>query len=119
MRKILQMFLSLSLMLIMLPPLAEAQERVVTGTILSEDTKTPLAGVTVRVKGTRQIVQTDANGRFSVRMNPDQTLQITYVGYQTDEVKPGNSTNVGINLKTADNMMGEVVVTAMDIRRNP
>jgi hypothetical protein len=52
-------------------------------------------------------------------MEPDQTLQITYVGYQTEEVKPGNSTTVGVSLKTADNLMGEVVVTAMDIRRNP
>lgn len=50
MRKILQLFLSLSLMLLLLPPAVQAQERTITGTILSEDNKTPLSGVTVRVK---------------------------------------------------------------------
>ena len=35
------------------------------------------------------------------------------------DVKPGDGTTVGISLKTADNTMGEVVVTAMDIKRNP
>src|SRR5687768_1414196 len=119
MRKIFQLFLSFSLVLFLLPEAVHAQERTVTGTILSDDNKAPLSGVTVRVKGTRRIVQTDATGRFSIRMNPGETLQITYVGYETQEVKPGDATTVGISLKSADNMMGEVVVTAMDIRRNP
>jgi TonB-linked SusC/RagA family outer membrane protein len=119
MRKIFQLFFALSLMLLLLPPAVQAQERTITGTIVSEDSKTPLAGVTVRVKGSRRITQTDANGKFSIKMNPGETLQVTYVGYQTSEVKPGGGDMVGITLKTADNTMGEVVVTAMDIRRNP
>ena len=119
MRKILRVFLALSLMLLLLPPSVQAQERTITGTILSEDSKTPLAGVTVRVKGTRRITQTDANGKFTLKMNPGETLQVSYVGYVTTDVKPGSGETVGISLKTADNMMGEVVVTAMDIKRNP
>lgn len=118
MRKIFQLLLGLALVILLLPLSMQAQERTVTGTILSEDNKTPLSGVTIRVKGTRRIIQTDANGKFSIKMNPGETLQISYVGYVTTEVKPdGNS--VALNLKTADNMMGEVVVTAMDIKRNP
>ncbi len=119
MRKIFLLFLGLSLLLLLLPPAVQAQERTITGTIISEDSKTPLSGVTVRVKGTRRIVQTDANGKFSIRVNPGETLQVTYVGYQTEDIKPGTSTTLGLSLKTADNMMGEVVVTAMDIKRNP
>jgi TonB-linked SusC/RagA family outer membrane protein len=119
MRKILQLFLALSLMLVLLPPALQAQERTITGTIVSEDNKTALAGVTVRVKGTRKITQTDANGKFSIKVNPGETLQITYVGYQTAEIKPGSGETVGISLKTADNTMGEVVITAMDIKRSP
>src|SRR5690349_15311017 len=118
MRKILQLFFVLSLGLLLLPSFVQAQERTVTGTILSEDNKSPLAGVTIRVKGTRRIVTTDANGRFTIKMNPGETLQVSYVGYTTSEVKPDGNT-VGVNLKTADNTMGEVVVTAMDIRRSP
>src|ERR1700741_2258097 len=105
MRRILQLFFVLSLMLLLLPPAVQAQERTVSGTIVSEDNKTPLAGVTIRVKGTRRIVQTDANGKFSIKLNPGETLQVTYVGYQNYEVKPGSGDMVGINLKTADNTM--------------
>jgi TonB-linked SusC/RagA family outer membrane protein len=118
MRKILQLFFALSMMLLLLPPALQAQERTISGTIISEDNKTPLSGVTVRVKGTRRIVQTDANGKFTIKVNPGETLQISYVGYETTDVKPGDG-NIGVSLKTADNTMGEVVVTAMDIKRNP
>ena len=119
MRKILHLVLGLSLMLLLLPPAVQAQERTINGTIVSEDNKTPLSGVTIRVKGTRRIIQTDANGKFSLKVSPGETLQITYVGYETYEVKAGGGDMVGISLKPADNTMGEVVVTAMDIRRNP
>ncbi|HMU45889.1 MAG TPA: SusC/RagA family TonB-linked outer membrane protein [Chitinophagaceae bacterium] len=119
MRRILQLFFALSLFLIVLPPPVKAQERTISGTILSEDSKTPLAGVTIRVKGTRRIVQTDANGKFSISVNQGETLQITYVGYETQEVKVGSGDTLGISLKQTDNTMGEVVVTAMDIKRSP
>jgi len=119
MRKVLQILLVCSLLLLLLPPALQAQERTVTGTILSDDNKTPLSGVTVKVKGTKRITQTDANGKFSIKMNPGEVLQLTYVGYQTTDFKPGDAAAVGITMKTADNTMGEVVVTAMDIKRAP
>lgn len=119
MRKVLQLFLALSLTLLLLPQTMQAQERTITGTIVAEDSKAPLAGVTVRVKGTRKITQTDANGKFTIKVAPGEVLQVTYVGYTTMELKPGDGATMGISMKTADNMMGEVVVTAMDIKRNP
>jgi len=100
MRKILHLSLVLSLMLLFLPPAVQAQERTITGTIISEDNKTPLSGVTIRVKGTRRIVQTDANGKFSIKVNPGELLQVSYVSYQTEEIKPGDSATIWITLKT-------------------
>lgn len=119
MRKILQLFFGLALVMLLLPQALHAQERTISGTIISEDNQTPLSGVTVRVKGTRKITQTDANGKFTIKVNPGEVLQVSYVGFVTKEIKPGDGDAVGISLKTADNMMGEVVVTAMDIKRNP
>ncbi len=119
MRKIFQLFFAFLLVLVLLPSVVQAQERTVTGTIVSDDNKTPLAGVTVRVKGTRKVAQTDANGKFSIKVNPGETLQVTHVGYETTETKPGSGETVGITLKVADNTMGEVVVTAMDQKRSP
>src|SRR5689334_18573236 len=119
MRKFLQLFLALSLVLLLIPAVGMAQGRTITGTIVSDDSKTPLRGVTVRVKGTRRIVQTDADGKFSIQVNPGETLQFSYVGYSPIDIKPGNDNTIGISLKPADNTIGEVVVTAMDIKRNP
>src|SRR5260221_2549021 len=119
MRKFLRLFFASSLMLLLLTPALIAQQKTITGTILSEDNKTPLSGVTIKVKGTRRTVQTDVNGNFSIKINPGETLQFSYVGYQSLEIKPGTSDTIAVNLKPSDNTMGEVVVTAMDIKRNP
>jgi TonB-linked SusC/RagA family outer membrane protein len=118
MRKILQLVLALTLVLLLLPPALQAQEKTITGTILSEDSKAPLSGVTVRVKGTRRITQTDAEGKFSLKVNPGETLQFSYVGYESQEVKSGESGTIGITMKATDGTLSEVVVTAMDIKRN-
>src|SRR6266496_2093149 len=118
MRKLLQSFFALLLMMLLLPAALHAQERTISGTILSDDNKTPLSGVTIRVKGTNRVVQTNANGSFSIKINSGETLQFSHVGYQPTEVKP-TGTTVAISLKTSENTLGEVVVTAMDIRRNP
>jgi len=101
---------------------SQAQERTVTGTVVSgEDNKTPLNGVTIKVKGTQRSVLTDANGFFTIKINSGETLQFSYVGFQHSEVKMGATTSNTLNLtlRPSDNTLGEVVVTAMDIRRNP
>lgn len=117
MRKFLRLLVAFSMMILVLPPSLQAQQRTITGTVLSED-KTPLSGVTIRVKGTRRIAQTDANGNFSIQVNPGETLQFSYVGYESQDVKPGAGNTIGISLKAASGELGEVIVTAMDIKRN-
>ena len=119
MRKILRLLVALLLMILVLPPALHAQQRTITGTILSDDNKTPLSGVTIRVKGTRRFVQTDANGKFSIQVAPGETLQVSYVGYESQDIKPGEGNTVGITMKALSGTLGEVVVTAMDIKRNP
>lgn len=97
-----------------------AQERTITGTVISgEDNKTPLSGVTVKVKGTKRAVLTDVKGTFSIEVNPGETLQFTYVGHLSVDIKPGAGNMLGVVMKPTDNTLGEVVVTAMDIKRSP
>lgn len=119
MRKILHVLMAFTLFLLVVPTTLQAQERTVTGTILADDSKSPLQGVTIRVKGTRRLAQTDANGKFSLKVNTNEVLQISSVGYETTDIKVGSGSTLAISLKTADNTLGEVVVTAMDIKRNP
>lgn len=118
MRRVLRLLVASLLFLFLLPPALMAQERTITGTVLSDDNKTPLPGVTIVVKGTNRKTQTDANGNFSIRINQGETLQFTYVGHDSREVKPDGNT-VSISMKSSDATLGEVVVTAMDIKRNP
>lgn len=119
MGKSLRLLVAFLLMVLLLPPALQAQQRTITGTVLSDDNKTPLAGVTIRVKGTNRSTQTDANGNFSIQVNAGETLQASYVGYEAQDIKPGAGNTVGISLKAVDNTLSEVVVTAMDIKRNP
>ena len=57
-----------------------AQNRQVTGTILSQETKLPVTGATVTVKGTNTAVTTDAQGKFSISVpSSATTLVITNV----------------------------------------
>ncbi len=118
MRKILQLVVALCAVFVLLPAVSQAQQRTITGTVLSDDNKTPLQGVTVRVKGTNRMAQTNAQGVFTIQVDPGQTLQISYVGYEPQEVRPGAGNTVGVSLKSSEGTLGEVVVTAMDIRRN-
>src|SRR5664279_5596340 len=109
MRKMLRLLVALSLMILVLPHSLLAQQRTVTGTILSDDNKTPRAGVTVRVKGTNRITQTDVNGKFSIQVNSGESLDVSYVGYETQSVKPGNGNTIAVSLKANNSTLGEVV----------
>jgi hypothetical protein len=59
----------------------------VTGTVINQETKQPLAGVSVTVKGTQKGVQTDNSGRFSISAADGSTLVFSYVGFLDYEVK--------------------------------
>ncbi|MGN6165768.1 MAG: SusC/RagA family TonB-linked outer membrane protein [Flavisolibacter sp.] len=116
MRKTLQLLTVFSLLMLLLPQAMMAQGRNISGTVLAED-QTPLPGVTVTVKGTTRSTQTDNNGHFNIQAASGETLQLSYVGYETQEIKIGNKSNVSISLKQAGNSMNEVVVTALGIKK--
>jgi TonB-linked SusC/RagA family outer membrane protein len=95
-----------------------AQERTLTGTVRSGTDNTVLPGVTVRVKGTNRVVQTNTSGVFTIRASKGDVLQITHVGFDEQNVTVGDNNNISVSLKKGEAQLGEVVVTAMDIKRN-
>src|SRR5690606_34017783 len=117
MRKMLHCAVAFTLLLFSLPQMLQAQERTVRGAVLSAEDNTALAGVTIRVKGSQRITQTDAAGNFSIQIASGQTLLISYVGYEDQEVTPGDNDVINIRLKMAVGSLGEVVVTAMGIKK--
>ena len=106
----------LALLLLQSTQLSFAQERSISGTILSED-NTPMAAATVLVKGTKTGTKTDANGNFTIKANAGDVLIISAVGYAEQQVKVGNSLLVSIHLQRGKGELEEVVVTAMDIKK--
>jgi TonB-linked SusC/RagA family outer membrane protein len=95
-----------------------AQQKTLTGKVFGDNGQ-PLSGATVKVKGTSRVVQTTTDGSFSIKVNKGETLEISYVGYDGRTLKVGDENTLALNLKVSETAMGEVVVTAMDIRRNP
>ncbi|HVG42733.1 MAG TPA: carboxypeptidase-like regulatory domain-containing protein, partial [Chitinophagaceae bacterium] len=95
-----------------------AQERTITGKVLSGEGNTPLGGVTIIVKGSNRSTLTDASGNFTIAARNTDVLQFTYVGFAPYEVRVGETTNLSITLQTQQGQLGEVVVTAYGINRN-
>jgi TonB-dependent SusC/RagA subfamily outer membrane receptor len=116
MRKLLQLSTFLLLLIFMVPLLGMAQQRTISGTVRAEN-QSPLEGVTITVKNTNRITQTDASGHFSIQAASGETLVITSVGYDPQETKVNNSSVIAINMRASGNNMNEVVVTALGIRR--
>ena len=90
-----------------------AQNKTLSGTITDQNSKEPLVGATVIVKGGGVGTVSDAKGNFSISVSPEaKALSISYVGYITQDVSIGNKTNFSVTLETADIPGKEVVVTS-------
>lgn len=87
---------------------------VITGTITDDKTKETLIGVSVKIKATGGAVSTDANGKFRIVVpEGGAVLVISYMGYQTREIKiEGGSKEINISLKASSMQLGEVTVQA-------
>ena len=81
----------------------------ITGTVV--DASGPVIGASVIEKGkSGNGVITDFDGHFSLNVTPGATIVISYVGYETQEVKVGNQSSFNITLKEDDAVLEEVVV---------
>ena len=91
----------------------QQDDQKITGTV--EDSSGPLIGATVKVIGTTTGTVTDLDGNFSIKCKPGALLEISYVGYSTQQVKAQNGMKI---MMSEDNtQLSEVVVTALGIKR--
>ena len=81
----------------------------ITGTVV--DAQGPVIGASVVEKGkSGNGVITDFDGKFTLNVNPGATIVVSYVGYQTQEIKVGNQSSFNITLQEDDALLDEVVV---------
>src|SRR4030095_15256118 len=90
---------------------AMAQNRKISGEIISAKDNSPIAGATISIKGKSQSVAANADGSFSLNVPPGQvTLLISSVGFQPKELKTnaGNE-NIIITLSEDYTQLSDVV----------
>jgi TonB-linked SusC/RagA family outer membrane protein len=96
-----------------------AQNRSISGKVVSSKDNAGLAGVTISVKGTTTAVSTSADGSFTISVPSGKTtLTISSVGFAAkDMVVQGGDNNLVVRMDLDSQELGEVVVTALGIQR--
>ena len=107
-----------SLIILILSFSAWSQERKITGKVIDEQTKEPIAGASILVMESKVATQTEADGSFSISV-PEQaaTLSISYVGMLSQQVKVGKQSVVSVFLVASPASLNEVVVTGYTTER--
>lgn len=100
-----------------LPAYLWAQTIQVTGKVVSQKSGTPLAGASVRIKGTDRGTVTDAQGRFIVQAKHGEVLVISYLGEETQELKVGNDASPMIALVDKTGNLEDVVVVGYGVQK--
>ena len=98
---------------------AETQPVTVTGRVTDAKGQ-PVVGASVIVRGTTVGVSTDTEGRFALEVpSPaaSQTLEVSYLGYETAAVPVGSRTSFEVTLQESSSEIEQVVVTALGIKR--
>ena len=79
--------------------------------------KEPIIGASILVKGTTNGTITDLGGKFMLQAPSNATLQVTFVGYQTEDVKVDGRTNINITMQEDSKALDEVVVVGYGTAR--
>lgn len=114
MRKIASLFT----MLMLFSALAFGQNRVISGTV-TDNSGTPLPGVSVVIKNTKTGTATDNNGQFRINAKTGDVLLITSTGFEPKEATVGAGSAVSVELKRVIETGTEVVVTSLGQRVQP
>ena len=87
-----------------------AQEYEVTGTV-TDDTKDPLPGVSIVIKGTTKGTQTDFDGKYTIKVKNGDILEFSYIGMKIKQVKVTGQKIINVVLEEDNVTLQEVVVT--------
>src|SRR2546428_3573556 len=94
-----------------------AQQKKISGTVTAKSDGLPIPGVSVQVKGTSLGAQTDVDGKFTISVDEGATISFAYLGFKTKDAKVGGSTVLNVALEADQQLLNEVVVTALGIKR--
>ena len=96
----------------------QEQMQSISVTVTVVDTKgEPIIGANVIEKGTTNGIITDIDGKFTLEVAPGAVVQVSYIGYNTQEVKVGNQSTLAIQLVEDTQALSEVVVVGYGVQR--
>lgn len=96
---------------------ANAQRADIHGKI-TDDKGSPLANVSVLLKGTTNGVTTSSDGNFTISVpNQKAVLIISYIGFQAQEVTVGDKTNLSVQMVSSLGQLSDIVVTGYGTQR--
>ena len=87
----------------------------ITGTVV--DAMGPVIGASVVEKGTTNGTVTDFDGNFTLNVKPGATIVISFIGFETQEIKVGNQDNFQITMKDDNAVLEEVVVVGYGVQK--
>jgi TonB-linked SusC/RagA family outer membrane protein len=76
-----------------------------------------LIGANVSEKGTKTGTVTNLNGQFTLVVEKNAEIEVSYLGYETAIIKVGNQTSLNINLKESSNQLNEVVAVGYGVQQ--
>ncbi len=89
---------------------------VVRGMVIGSDNKEPLIGAPILIDGTKKGVATNIDGQFALKLPPDTSLVISYIGYKTKKVHVSSllhsNNNVIVLEEDREAMLDGIVTTA-------
>ena len=92
------------------------QKKSITG-VVTDATGEPIIGANVIEKGTTNGIITDIDGKFSLSIAPGAVVQVSYIGYNTQEIKITNQSTLNVKLAEDTQALNEIVVVGYGIQR--
>jgi len=89
---------------------AYAQSGQINGKVVDANDNKPLAGVTVKVKGTTTAVATDVNGDYRIAAKSGEVLVFSYLSYESKSIMVGNAAVMNVSLGASTSNLDEVVI---------
>ena len=94
-----------------------AQTKNVSGVVLSQADSEPIIGANIVVQGAGTGTVSDLDGSFSIAVEPGAVLEVSYIGFITQEVLVGKRSDIKVFLAEDTQMLDQVVVTGYTTQR--
>ncbi|MDR0540661.1 MAG: TonB-dependent receptor plug domain-containing protein, partial [Dysgonamonadaceae bacterium] len=107
----------ITLFLFSLFSLSAQQVRDISGIIRSAEDGETLIGAIVGEKNTKNKTVTDIDGAYSLTVQNNAVLEISYLGFKPREVAVGNQTVIDVELTAQENMLNEVVAIGYGVQQ--